>query len=143
MAVTLKDIAQALGVSVVTVSKVMREHGDIGPETRQRVLSKAKELNYKPNLSARSLVTGRSRQVGIVVPTLVHPFFAEVLESIPSTLVKNGYAVIISSSMEDPKKEEAGIEQFLAHRLDGLIVAPAVSRLINSSNCRNTAFRLS
>jgi len=85
MAVTMKDIAQELGVSVVTVSKVMREHADIGPETRQRVLAKAKELQYRPNLTARSLVTGQSHQVGIIVPTLLHPFFAEVLEALSTT----------------------------------------------------------
>jgi LacI family transcriptional regulator len=123
MAVTMKHIAEALGVSVVTVSKVMRDHSDIGPETRKRVLSKAKELNYRPNLTARSLVTGQSFQVGIIVPTLLHPFFAEVLEALSTTMKQHGYAVIISSSMEDPAIEDAAIEQLLAHRLDGLIVA--------------------
>jgi LacI family transcriptional regulator len=127
MPVTMKHIAQALGVSVVTVSKVMRDHADIGPETRKRVLSKAKELNYRPNLTARSLVTGQSRQVGVIVPTLLHPFFAEVLEALSSTMKQFGYAVIISSSMEDPANEEATIEQLLAHRLDGLIVASCSS----------------
>jgi len=127
MPVTMKDIAQALGVSVVTVSKVMRQHTDIGPATRKRVLAKAKELNYRPNLTARSLVTGRTYQVGIIVPTLLHPFFAEVLEALSFTLKKGGYAVIISSSMEDPAIEEAAIEQLLAHRLDGLIVASCSS----------------
>jgi LacI family transcriptional regulator len=119
----MKDIAQALGVSVVTVSKVMRDHQDIGPETRQRVLDKAKELSYRPNLTARSLVTGQSYQVGVIVPTLLHPFFAEVLEALSSTMKQNGYAVMISSSMEDPAIEEAAIEQLLGHRMDGLIVA--------------------
>lgn len=119
----MKDIAQALGVSVVTVSKVMRDHSDIGPGTRQRVLDKAKELSYRPNLTARSLVTGQSYQVGVIVPTLLHPFFAEVLEALSSTMKQGGYAVMISSSMEDPAIEEAAIEQLLGHRMDGLIVA--------------------
>jgi LacI family transcriptional regulator len=123
MAVTMKNIAQALGVSVVTVSKVMRDHADIGPETRQRVLDKAKELSYRPNLTARSLVTGQSYQVGVIVPTLLHPFFAEVLEALSSTMKEDGYAVMISSSMEDPAIEDAAIEQLLGHRMDGLIVA--------------------
>lgn len=121
--VTMKDIAQALGVSVMTVSKVMRDRVDVGAATRERVLSKAKELNYRPNLTARSLVTGESRQVGVIVPTLLHPFFAEVLDGLSSTMRQCGYAVMISSSMEDPAIEEAAIEQLLGHRLDGLIVA--------------------
>jgi LacI family transcriptional regulator len=123
MPVTMKDIAKELGVSVVTVSKVMRGHSDIGTETRERVLAKAKELNYRINFSARSLITGKSYQVGIIVPTLLHPFFGQVLEALSSTLVQNGYAAIITSSKEDAGVEEAAIEQFLAHRLDGLIIA--------------------
>jgi LacI family transcriptional regulator len=123
MAVTMKDIAQALGVSVVTVSKVLRDHSDIGPETRRRVLAKAKELSYRPNLTARSLVTGQSRQIGVIVPTLLHPFFAEVLEALSTTMKQDGYAVMISSSMEDAAIEDAVIEQLLGHRMDGLIIA--------------------
>jgi LacI family transcriptional regulator len=121
--VTLKDIAQTLNVSVMTVSKVMRNRPGVKQETRNRVLAKAKQLNYRPNLTARGLVTGQSRQVGIIVPTLLHPFFAEVLEALSSTLMRAGYALMISSSMEDPAVEEATIEQHLGHRLDGLIIA--------------------
>lgn len=107
----------------MTVSKVMRDRADVGEETRKRVLAKAKELHYRPNLTARSLVTGHSRQVGIIVPTLLHPFFAEVLEALCSTMKRDGYAFMISSSMEDPEIEEAAIEQLLGHRLDGLIIS--------------------
>ncbi|MGA2851107.1 MAG: LacI family DNA-binding transcriptional regulator [Terracidiphilus sp.] len=121
--ITMKDVAQACGVSIITVSKAMRGRPDIGAETRKRVLAKAKELNYRPNLIARSLVTGRSRQVGVIVPTLLHPFFAEVLEGLAATMKQGGYAVLISSSMEDSEAEELAIEQLLGHRLDGLIVA--------------------
>jgi LacI family transcriptional regulator len=125
--VTLKDIARSLDVSVMTVSKVLRDRTDVGAETRARVLSRAKELNYRPNLTARGLVTGQSRQVGVIVPTLLHPFFAEVLEALSSTMMQGGYALMISSSMEDPVREEATIEQHLGHRLDGLIIASCSS----------------
>src|ERR1700683_338870 len=125
--VTLKDIAKALGVSAMTVSKVMRERAGVAAKTRKRVLSKATELGYRPNLTARSLVTGQSSQVGIIVPTLLHPFFAEVLEALSSTLQQGGYAVMISSSLENPTIEEAAIELHLAHRLDGLIIASCSS----------------
>jgi LacI family transcriptional regulator len=121
--VTLKDIALALDVSVMTVSKVMRNRPGVKQDTRNRVLAKAKELNYRPNLTARGLVTGQSRQVGIIVPTLLHPFFAEVLEALSSTLMRAGYALMISSSMEDSAVEEETIERHLGHRLDGQIIA--------------------
>ena len=76
MAARMKDIAQDLGVSVVTVSKVLRNHQDISTATRDRVLQRMKELDYRPNLAARSLVTGKSFMMGLVAPDLAHPFFA-------------------------------------------------------------------
>ena len=77
MAVRLKDIAADLGVSTVTVSKVLRGGLDIGERTRARVLKRMAELNYQPNMQARGLASGRSFAVGLVVPDLVHPFFGE------------------------------------------------------------------
>jgi LacI family transcriptional regulator len=123
MSVRMKDIAKNLGVSVVTVSKVLRNHPDIGEATRERVLKRIKELDYRPNLAARSLVTGRSYLVGLVVPDLLHPFFAEVAQALSDALRKNGYYLIISSSEEDPELEEREIDQLLARGLDALIVA--------------------
>jgi LacI family transcriptional regulator len=123
MTVRMKDIARDLGVSVVTISKVLRDHPDVGDETRGRVLARVKELDYRPNLAARSLVTGRTYLVGLVVPDLLHPFFAEIAKSISDTLRENGYYLIISSSEEDPELEEQEINQLLARRLDTLIVA--------------------
>jgi LacI family transcriptional regulator len=123
MTVRMKDIAKDLGVSVVTVSKVLRSHSDIGEATRERVLKRIKELDYRPNLAARSLVTGRSYLVGLVVPDLLHPFFAEVAHALSEVLRENGYYLIISSSEEDSALEEREIEQLLARRLDALVVA--------------------
>ncbi|RXH54155.1 LacI family DNA-binding transcriptional regulator [Granulicella sibirica] len=123
MTVTMKDIAQQVGVSIITVSKALRGHSDIGAETSRRVMDKARELNYRPNLAARSLVTGRSSLVGLVVPDLLHPFFVEIGNALARTLKENGYYLIISSSEEDPTLEEHAIEHLLAHRLDALVVS--------------------
>ena len=125
MAVRMKDIARDLGVSVVTVSKVVRNHGDIGAQTRQRVLRRMKELNYRPNLAARALVTGRTRTIGLVLPDLAHPFFAEVAKGLSRVLRKKAYSLLISSSEEDPELERNEIDQLLAHRVDALILASA------------------
>ena len=125
----MKDIARDLGVSVITISKVLRNHPDIGDETRERVLARVKELDYRPNFAARSLVTGRSYLVGLVVPDLLHPFFAEVAKSLSDVLRKNGYYLIVSSSEEDPELEEQEINQLLARRLDTLIVASCRSTI--------------
>ena len=123
MAVRMKDIARDLGVSVVTVSKVLRNHSDIGAETRERVLKRMKELNYRPNLAARALVTGRTNTLGLVVPDLVHPFFAEVAKGLSHVLRKKGYSLLISSAEGDAELEKQEIEQLMARRVDALIVA--------------------
>ncbi len=119
----MKDIARDLGVSVVTVSKALRHHPDISKATRERVLLRVKELGYRPNLTARSLVTGRSSLIGLIVPDLIHPFFADVAKGLSLAVRKQGYFLLISSSEEDPELEEQEIEHMLAHRLDALVVA--------------------
>jgi LacI family transcriptional regulator len=125
MAIRLKDIANELGLSVVTVSKVLREHPDIGAETRKRVLRRMRELNYQPNLAARSLVTGRTWTLGLVVPDLLHPFFADIAKVISSETRDHGYSLFISSSDEDPDLEVQEIKQLLARHVDVILVASA------------------
>ena len=125
MAARLKDIAQDLNISVVTVSKVLRDHPDIGPETRQRVLQRMKELNYRPNLAARALVTGRTHAIGLIVPDLVHPFFGQLAKALSGVLRGKGYSLVLSSSDDDPELEQQEIEQLLGRRVDVLVVASA------------------
>jgi LacI family transcriptional regulator len=125
MAIRLKDIAQDLNISVVTVSKVLRKHPDIGPETRQKVLQRIKELNYRPNLAARALVTGRTHAIGLVVPDLVHPFFGQVAKALAGVLRGKGYSLVLSSSDDDPQLEQEEIDQLLARRVDVLVLASA------------------
>jgi LacI family transcriptional regulator len=125
MGARLKDIARDLGLSVVTVSKVLRDHPDISEATRKRVLKRMKELNYRPNFAARSLITGQSWTIGLVVPDLLHPFFAQVAKAISASVREHGYSLMISSSDEDPELEQREIEQLLARRVDVLLIASA------------------
>ena len=125
MAVRMKDIARDLGVSVVTVSKVLRNHGDISKETRQRVLKRMKELNYRPNLAARALITGKTYTIGLIVPDLLHPFFAQVAKALSGVFRKQGYSLILSSSEEDPELEKQELEVLLTRRVDALLIASA------------------
>lgn len=127
MATTMKDIARDLGVSVVTVSKVLRNHSDIGEQTRKRVLQRLKEVNYHPNPAARTLVSGRTNLVGLIVPDLVYPFFAQVAKGISAKLRAQEYSLIISSSEDDPNMERREIDQMLARRVDALILASVQS----------------
>jgi LacI family transcriptional regulator len=119
----MKDIARDLGVSVVTVSKVLRNHEDISEATRKRVLDRVKELDYTPNLAARGLVTGKTYLVGLVVPDLLHPFFAQVAKSLSKALLKKGYCLTISTSEEDAELEKHEINRLLGRRLDALVIA--------------------
>ena len=126
VAVRLKDIAVDLGLSVVTVSKVLRHHPDIGENTRKRVLKRIKELNYQPNLAARSLITGQTWTIGIVVPDLLHPFFAQIAKGISAEVRRKGYSLFISSSDDDPTLEEQEVGQLLARRVDVLMIASSL-----------------
>jgi LacI family transcriptional regulator len=131
MAVRLKDIARDLGVSVVTVSKVLRGNADIGEETRKRVLKRMKELNYQPNMMARGLASGRTYTVGLVVPDLVHPYFAEFAKSLSGVLRMSNRALILASSEEDPDVERQEIRTLLNRGVDVLMIASCQANLRN------------
>ena len=123
MAVRLKDIAADLGVSTVTVSKVLRGGLDIGERTRARVLKRMAELNYQPNMQARGLASGRSFAVGLVVPDLVHPFFGEFAKALAGALRASGLALVLASSEEDPEIERQEIRTLVNRGVDVLLVA--------------------
>ena len=129
MTIRMKDIAKDLGLSQATVSKVLRDHPDIGEETRKRVLDRVKELDYQPNSLARSLVTGRSYLIGLVAPSLLHPFFAEIALALSAAIRDKGYSLIVSSSEEDPELEKEEISRLLGRRLDALVIASTGSNM--------------
>jgi LacI family transcriptional regulator len=127
----MKDIARDLGVSVVTVSKVLRGNADVGEATRKRVLKRMKELNYQPNIMARGLASGRTYTVGLVVPDLVHPFFAEFAKSLGGALRESDRALILASSEEDPDVERQEIRTLLNRGVDVLMIASCQANLRN------------
>jgi LacI family transcriptional regulator len=126
-AVRMKDIARDLGLSTVTISKALRGHPDISEKTRKRILKRTEELNYQPNFAARALITGRTWTIGLVVPDLLHPFFAQIAKAISAGIRGHGYGLIITSSEEDPELERQEIEQLLARRVDVIAIASAQS----------------
>ena len=127
MSATLSDIAKDLDISVVTVSKALRNKGRISARTRSRVLKRAKELDYRPNWVARSLVTRRTYTIGLLLPDFTHPFFADIAKIIAETVRPRGYHVIISYFEEDPDLERVEADSLLARRVDGLILASSQS----------------
>jgi len=132
----MRDVAADLGVSVITVSKVLRNQGRISSEMRKRVLQRAKELNYRPDLTARSLATGRTFLIGMIVPDLMHPFFAAIAKALARNLRQKGYSLVLSSSDEDPELELQEIETLLARRIDTLVLASSQHAKSNSISRR-------
>jgi LacI family transcriptional regulator len=121
----MRRIAEELGVSVTTVSKVLNEHADIGPATRARVLAKVEELGYRPNAVARSLSLRRSHTLGVIVPDLMHSFFVEIVATIEAVVSNRGYGLLLCSSGEDARKERRVLEMLRSRQVDGLVVASA------------------
>ncbi len=126
MPVTLEDIARALNVSKMTVSRAINNHPEISSETRARILATAQKMNYRPNQFARALMTKQSYLIGIVVPDLMHSYFAEICRGVEAHARPVGYQNLICSTDEEPRKEMDEIEA-LVSRTDGLIVASALS----------------
>jgi LacI family transcriptional regulator len=123
MTVRLKDIANDLNLSKMTISKVLRGQTDVSAATKARVLQRVKELNYRPNIPARSLRTGNTLTIGLVIPSLTNFFFADVARGLVQTVRAAGYGVLISSAEEDPEIERHEIELQLSRQVDALIVA--------------------
>src|SRR5262245_25269494 len=126
MPTTLADIAKALGVSKMTVSRAINDHPEISPDTRARILEAAQRMNYRPNQFARALTTNRSYLLGVVVPDLMHSYFAEICRGIESVAKPLGYQNLICSTDENVANEESEIEALLP-RTDGLILASSAS----------------
>src|SRR6185436_3312552 len=117
--------AGELGVSVMTVSKVLNNHGDISQATRGRVLAKIEELGYQRNAVARSLTLRRSHTIGVVIPDLMHSFFVEIIAGIEPIASVRGYGLLLCSSGEDPGKERAELEMLRSRQVDGVFLASA------------------
>jgi LacI family transcriptional regulator len=129
VAIRLQDIADELGLSKVTVSKVLRGSPDVGRETRERVQKRMRELNYQPNYQARALAGGKTYNIGLIVPDLVHPFFAEVAKGLGSIVRESGRVLLLGSSEEDPAIERQQITALVQRGVDALLIASCQPRL--------------
>lgn len=121
--VTLSDIAKRLNVSTVTISKALRGHPDISPQTTKIVKNLADEMGYSPNFMARNLSARKSQMIGLVVPKIAHFFFGSIIESIYDIAFKNNYEIILTVSQENAERERRHIQTLLSMRVDGIIVS--------------------
>jgi LacI family transcriptional regulator len=120
--VTILDVAERAGVSRQTVSRAMNDSPGIDPETRERVLAVARALGYRPSTVARGLKTNRTTTLGLVVPDIANPFFAEVVRGASEVAYAAGYSVLLCNTTESPEREYATLEMLEAHRVDGLLL---------------------
>ena len=123
--VTIKDIARELGISPSTVSRAMKDHPDISPETKKLVNDLAKKLNYEPYSIALSLRSQKTLTIGVIIPEIVHFFFSTVISGIEEVAYKEGYTVMFCQSNESYEKEVIDTKALLSHRVDGLLVSHA------------------
>lgn len=120
--ITMSDVARESGVSLMTVSRVLNNKGDVGPETRQRVQAVIRQLGYRPSSVARSLVTSRTRTIGLVVPDNANPFFSELARGVEHTAYANGYSVFLCNTEENAEREKAVLQTLEDKRVDGVIL---------------------
>ena len=119
--ISLKDLAQELGVSIATVSRALRSSPEIGQEMQEKVKALAKRLNYRPNPFAQSLRKEAPRVIGVVVPNLVTHYYAAVLDGIEDEARKEGYSVISANTHEDSEAEVRAIDNFISLHVEGII----------------------
>jgi LacI family transcriptional regulator len=129
--VSLKDIAEELGVSKALVSLVLNGKGDergINKNTQEKVRKKAVELNYRPNQYARGLRMGKTKTIGIIVPDISNVFYGTLCKAIEKKAYEIGYNLIISNSYEDNEKEIKLVGELMNRNIDGLILASSFEK---------------
>jgi LacI family transcriptional regulator len=126
--VSLKDVAHRVGVSTALVSYVMNnkeKEAGVGFEMAKKIRLALKEMNYQPNLIAKSLKNGKTNAIGIIVADISNPFFSSIARTIEDEARKHGYVVFFGSSDESAEKSKRLIDVFLNYQVDAIIIAPA------------------
>jgi LacI family transcriptional regulator len=123
--VNIKDIARIAKVSHTTVSRALNDKSRIRKETKEKILSIAKELGYRPNFIARSLVMKRTKTLGLVITNIANPFYTELAQGIEKTATKLGYSIILCSTQSDISIEKQYIEMLRSKGVDGIVFSSA------------------
>lgn len=122
-AVTIKDIAKILDVSVSTVSRALRDTYDVNRGTKEKILALAAELNYKPNFNATGLAQGKTNTIGVVIPFITNYYFSTVITGIQEVAYNDNYNIILFITNDSPERELSIIQNLSLSRLDGLLVS--------------------
>jgi len=122
--VRLKDIAQLAHVSIMTVSKALRDAPDVSAATKARIKALAGQMGYVPDSSAQGLRTKTTKLFGLVVPSITNPVYARVIMAIEERAHELGYDILFAHSFNKPEREEQNLRRFLSRRVDGLFISP-------------------
>jgi LacI family transcriptional regulator len=126
--VTIKDVARLSGVSSMTVSRVINGSERVSPETRQRVERAIADLGYVPSRLARGLIRQKTGTLALIVPDVANPFFTLIVRGAEDVARRAGYRMILADTRADLTIERDVIEEMLAHRVDGIMIAPVSDR---------------
>ncbi len=121
--VTIKDIARELGISPSTVSRALKDHPDISPDTKKAVNQLATQLNYQPNTVALNLRQSKTNTIGVIIPEIVHFFFSTIISGIEDVAYRAGYNVILAQSNESQAREITDIKALFNSRVDGMLMS--------------------
>src|SRR5882672_646056 len=122
--VRLVDIAKRVGVSVMTVSKALRDQSDVSARTKARIKQTAREMGYVPDSSASGLRTRTSKLFGLVIPSTTNPIFARIVYAIEERAHELGYDLLLAHTCNIVEREETCIRRLLARRVDGFFISP-------------------
>jgi len=137
--VKIKDVAAAAGVSTATVSRVLSDHPHVRPELRARVLSAVAELEYRPNLVARSLRAQRTNAIGLILSDVGNPFFAEISRAVEDIAYEHGFSVLLCNTDENQEREALYLDLMRAEQVAGIILSPTQQTMARFSEL-NVAF---
>lgn len=126
--VTLKQIAEALGISAMTVSRAINNRSNVDEKTREKVLEKARSMGYTPNHVAKSLVSRKTYTIGVVIPEITHAFFPEVVRGIEEVTNKFDYQLFLTNANEQFEREKEAIKTLRSKRVDGILISSSLTK---------------
>jgi DNA-binding LacI/PurR family transcriptional regulator len=121
--VTLKNIAEALDVSVMTVSRALNDKSNVDKKTKERIVQKAKSMGYTPNRVAKSLVSRKTHTIGVVIPEITHAFFPEVVRGIEEVTYRLDYQLILTNANEQFEREQHAVNTLRSQQVDGILIS--------------------
>src|ERR1700761_6222478 len=120
---TMRDVARLAGVSTSTVSAVVNGVTPVSPERKRKITEAMAALDYHPDVIARSLKTGKSNAIGVIVPDITNAFYPEIIRGVEAAAQLSGYSVLLCDSSEDPQTEERHLAALFSRRVDGVLLA--------------------